>query len=160
MPLYTNTTAGTVSYAPGTRSTKLLTADSSRTSNNTLAEESGLTIKLGKNQRIAFRYNIFYTTTANADFQFLVNIPADFNYYRLARIGVKHDGAEISEAPVTTEGSAFSIEVSGTEGYLGLEGVLENGATNDNLKFTWAQKTSHGDTTSVTRGSSIEYIMF
>ena len=160
MAFNANSTNGSVVYVPGTRSTQILTADTSITSDATLNEETGLTVKLGKYERIAFRYNIFYSTTDNADFKYLVDIPASITLYRLAATGVDAAGTEISTAPITAEGSAIASAVSGTEVYLGLEGVLENGSALGSLKFTWAQNSSHGDATLVRRGSSVEFIRF
>ena len=160
MAFNANATNGSVVYVPGTRSTQILTADTSVTTDTTLSEETGLTIKLGKYERIAFRYNIFFSTTANADFKYLVDVPAAITLYRLAATGVDTDAGEISTAPITAEGSAIALTANGTEGYLGLEGVLENGSAIDSLKFTWAQNTSHGDATLVRRGSSVEFIRF
>jgi hypothetical protein len=160
MPLYTNTTAGTVAYTSGTRLTKIVPNDVTIQSDNTLSEQAELTIKLGPNERIAYRYNIFWTTTADGDFKYLVDIPASINFYRNARTGVDPTGAEISVAPITTEGSEVGIAVSGENGYLGLEGVLENGSTADSVKFTWAQNSSHASDTTLLRGSSVEYIRF
>ncbi len=160
MSFNANSTNGSVVYVPGTRSTQILTADTSITSDATLSEQTGLTVKLGKYDRIAFRYNIFYSTTANADFKYLVDVPASITLYRLAATGVDTDAGEISTAPITAEGSAVALTANGTEGYLGLEGVLENGSAIDSLKFTWAQNTSHGDATLVRRGSSVEFIRF
>ena len=160
MSFNANATNGSVVYVPGTRSTQILTADTSITSDATRNEETGLTIKLGKYERIAFRYNIFFSTTANADFKYLVDVPAAITLYRLAATGVDTDAGEISTAPITAEGSEIALTANGTEGYLGLEGVLENGSAIDSLKFTWAQNTSHGDATLVRRGSSVEFIRF
>ena len=160
MAFNANATNGSVVYVPGTRSTQILTADTSVTTDTTLSEETGLTIKLGKYERIAFRYNIFFSTTANADFKYLVDVPAAITLYRLAATGVDTDAGEISTAPITAEGSEIALTANGTEGYLGLEGVLENGSAIDSLKFTWAQNTSHSDATLVRRGSSVEFIRF
>ena len=160
MAFNANATNGSVVYVPGTRSTQILTADTSVATDTTLSEETGLTIKLGKYERIAFRYNIFFSTTANADFKYLVDVPAAITLYRLAATGVDTDAGEISTAPITAEGSEIALTANGTEGYLGLEGVLENGSAIDSLKFTWAQNTSHGDATLVRRGSSVEFIRF
>ena len=160
MAFNANATNGSVVYVPGTRSTQILTADTSVTTDTTLSEETGLTIKLGKYERIAFRYNIFFSTTANADFKYLVDVPAAITLYRLAATGVDTDAGEISTAPITAEGSAIALTANGTEGYLGLEGVLENGSAIDSLKFTWAQNTSHADNTIVRRGSNVEFIRF
>ena len=155
MAFNANATNGSVVYVPGTRSTQILTADTSVATDTTLSEETGLTIKLGKYERIAFRYNIFFSTTANADFKYLVDVPAAITLYRLAATGVDTDAGEISTAPITAEGSEIALTANGTEGYLGLEGVLENGSAIDSLKFTWAQNTSHSDATIVRRGSSV-----
>ena len=160
MAFNANATNGSVVYVPGTRSTQILTADTSVTTDTTLSEETGLTIKLGKYERIAFRYNIFFSTTANADFKYLVDVPAAITLYRLAATGVDTDAGEISTAPITAEGSEIALTANGTEGYLGLEGVLENGSAIDSLKFTWAQNTSHADNTIVRRGSNVEFIRF
>ena len=160
MAFNANATNGSVVYVPGTRSTQILTADTSVATDTTLSEETGLTIKLGKYERIAFRYNIFFSTTANADFKYLVDVPAAITLYRLAATGVDTDAGEISTAPITAEGSEIALTANGTEGYLGLEGVLENGSAIDSLKFTWAQNTSHADNTIVRRGSNVEFIRF
>jgi len=162
MPLYTNTSTGTVAYTSGTRLTKILPNDVVKTSNTTLSEQTELTIDLGPNERISFRYNIYWNTKPTGDFKYLVNIPASINFYRLVRTGVYPDAAEVSEAAITAEGAAVSLAF-GTDpsnGYLGLEGVLENGSTADSMKFTWAQYESAGDATTLLRGSSVEYIRF
>ena len=162
MPLYTNTTKGTVAYTSGTRLTKILPNDVTIQSDATLSEQAELTIDLGPNERISFRYNIFWQTTPDGDFKYLVNIPASINFYRNTRTGVDPSGAEVSEAPILAEGSEVGLARSEnpSNGYLGLEGVLENGSTADSLKFTWAQNSSHASDTTLLRGSSVEYIRF
>tara|TARA_Y100001951_G_C11141865_1_gene184139 strand:+ start:96 stop:581 length:486 start_codon:yes stop_codon:yes gene_type:complete len=161
MGFNTNATNSSVVYVTGTRETKVLTADTAVTSDATLTTEAGLTIKLGPYERIAFRYNIHYSTHADADFKYLVNVPAAITSYRLAATGVGPDAAEISAAPITAEGSAVAITASsGTEGYLGLEGTLENGASAATLEFQWAQNSSDSNATTVRHGSSVEYIKY
>ena len=156
-----NSTNSSVVYVTGTRETKVLTAASSVTSDATPTTEAGLTIKLGPYERIAFRYNIHYTTHADADFKYLVNIPAAITKYRLVATGVDPAAAEISAAPIIAEGSAVTVAASsGTVGYLGLEGTLENGATADTIEFQWAQGTSDSNTTTLEHGSSVEYIKY
>ena len=162
MPFNANATNNSVVYVSGDRvSSKVLTADQTVTSSTTLVEVPALTLSLGKYERIAFRYSVWYSCTANSDIKYLVDVPASITLYRLSDSGsVDHAGGEISNTVIAAEGSAITIAVSGTEGFLNLNGMLENGSASADLKFTFANGTSHADGTTVRRGSNIEYVKF
>ena len=160
MAFNANATNSSVVYSPQGSINQVVTADHSIASSTTLETVTGLTIPLGKYERIAFKYKIFYSTTANSDFKYLVDVPASITLYRCTKGGADHAGTALAAAPITAEGSAIAIAVSGTEGFLDISGVLENGAALGELKFTFAQNSSHADATLVRRGSNVEFYRF
>ena len=160
MAFNSNATNGSVVYSPQTSINQVVTADHSIASSTDLEVVPGLTIPLGKFERVAFKYKIFYSCTANGDFSYLLNIPAAITLYRCSRGGTNHAGTALSEAPITGEGTAINIEVAGTEGFLDFAGFIENGAVLGDIRFQFAQATSHADATIVRRGSNVEFYRF
>ena len=120
---------------------------------------SDLDLRVGKYERINFKYNIFYNTAATPDFKYLIDTPASLTTYRVAQNGCDHAGAALASI-ITAEGSAISITASGTDGCLQLTGTIENGATAGDIKFQFAQDTSNGTATTVREGSSVQYYRF
>ena len=160
MAFNSNATNGGVVYSPQTSINQVVTADHSIASSTTLETVTGLTIPLGKYERVAFKYKIFYSCTANSDFRYLVDVPASVTLYRCTKGGADHAGTALAAAPIATEGSAITIAVTGTEGFLDISGVLENGSAIGELKFTFAQGSNHADATLVRRGSNVEFYRF
>ena len=154
-----NASAGQVVFSAQEPITKVVTANQDVTSSTTLVDVSDLTIRIGKYERINFKYNIFYTTAAAGDIKYLIDTPASLTAYRVAQNGCDHAGAALASI-ITAEGSAIAITASGTDGCLQLTGTIENGATAGDIKFQFAQNTSDGTAATVREGSSVQYYRF
>ena len=154
-----NASAGTVVYSAQEPITKVVKANQDVTSSTTLVDVSDLTLRIGKYERINFKYNIFYTTAATPDFKYFIDTPASLTSYRVAQNGCDHAGAALASI-ITAEGSAIAITASGTDGCLQLTGTIENGATAGDIKFQFAQNTSDGTAATVREGSSVQYYRF
>jgi hypothetical protein len=159
MAFNSNATNGGVVYSAQEPITKVVTANQDVTSSTTLVDVSDLTLRIGKYERINFKYNIFYTTAAAGDIKYLIDTPASLTAYRVAQNGCDHAGAALASI-ITAEGSAIAITASGTDGCLQLTGTIENGATAGDIKFQFAQNTSDGTAATVREGSSVQYYRF
>ena len=159
MAFNSNATNGGVVYSAQEPITKVVTADVEVASSTTLVDVTDLTLRVGKYERINFKYNIFYNTAATPDFKYFIDTPASLTSYRVAQNGCDHAGAALASI-ITAEGSAISITASGTDGCLQLTGTIENGATAGDIKFQFAQDTSNGTATTVREGSSVQYYRF
>ena len=154
-----NASAGQVVFSAQEPITKVVKANQDVTSSTTLVDVSDLTLRIGKYERINFKYNIFYTTAAAGDIKYLIDTPASLTAYRVAQNGCDHAGAALASI-ITAEGSAIAITASGTDGCLQLSGTIENGATAGDIKFQFAQNTSDGTAATVREGSSVQYYRF
>ena len=154
-----NASAGQVLFSAQEPITKVVKANQDVTSSTTLVDVSDLTLRIGKYERINFKYNIFYTTAAAGDIKYLIDTPASLTAYRVAQNGCDHAGAALASI-ITAEGSAIAITASGTDGCLQLTGTIENGATAGDIKFQFAQNTSDGTAATVREGSSVQYYRF
>ena len=154
-----NASAGQVVFSAQEPITKVVKANQDVTSSTTLVDVSDLTLRIGKDERINFKYNIFYTTAAAGDIKYLIDTPASLTAYRVAQNGCDHAGAALASI-ITAEGSAIAITASGTDGCLQLTGTIENGATAGDIKFQFAQNTSDGTAATVREGSSVQYYRF
>tara|TARA_B100001778_G_scaffold187133_1_gene154129 strand:- start:21 stop:500 length:480 start_codon:yes stop_codon:yes gene_type:complete len=154
-----NASAGQVNFSAQEPITKVVLANQDVTSSTTLVDVSDLTIRIGKYERVNFKYNIFYTTAAAGDIKYLIDTPASLTAYRVAQNGCDHAGAALASI-ITAEGSAIAITASGTDGCLQLTGTIENGATAGDIKFQFAQNASDGTAATVREGSSVQYYRF
>ena len=154
-----NASAGQVVFSAQEPITKVVLANQDVTSSTTLVDVTDLTIRLGKYERVNFKYNIFYTTAAAGDFKYLIDTPASLTSYRAAQNGCDHAGGALASI-ISAEGTAISIVASGTDGCLQITGTIENGATAGDLKFSFAQNTSDGTAATVREGSSVQYYRF
>ena len=154
-----NASAGQVNFSAQEPIVKVVKANQDVTSSTTLVDVSDLTLRIGKYERINFKYNIFYTTAATPDFKYFIDTPASLTRYRVAQNGCDHAGAALASI-ITAEGSAIAITASGTDGCLQLSGTIENGATAGDIKFQFAQDTSNGTATTVREGSSVQFYRF
>ena len=154
-----NASAGQVNFSAQEPITKVVLANQDVTSSTTLVDVSDLTLRIGKYERINFKYNIFYTTAAAGDIKYLIDTPASLTAYRVAQNGCDHAGAALASI-ITAEGRAIAITASGTDGCLQLTGTIENGATAGDIKFQFAQNTSDGTAATVREGSSVQYYRF
>ena len=108
MAFNSNATSGGVVYSAQEPITKVVTADVSVASSTTLVDVSDLDLRVGKYERINFKYNIFYNTAATPDFKYLIDTPASLTTYRVAQNGCDHAGGALASI-ITAEGSAITI---------------------------------------------------
>lgn len=162
MSVTLNSTNGAVLYAPDQQELKnIVTADQSVTNSATLVTVPELTISVGKYDRVAFTYQIFYTTTAAGDLKYRVDVPASPTSLRL----LLEEQAPAATATVTTiltaEADDTILAASGTEGYINIRGVLVNGATAGDIIFQFAQNTqTASETAKILTGSFAEIRRF
>ena len=162
MPFNTNAANNSVVYTDGTFSTsKVLTADQTVNNSATLVTVPEFKIPVGKYERFICRWNLFYTTNVAADLKYFVDIPASPTLFRLALTGVNPKAEELSEAPLTAEGSGVAIATdTGTDGFLQLNGIVNNGANAGDIIFQFAQNGAHASDTKILAGSYFEYQLF
>ena len=162
MSVTINSTNGAVVYQPDMMQlSNIVTANQTVTNSATLVTVPELTIPVGKYERVAFNYQIFYTTTASGDLKYRVDVPASPTSLRI----LLEEQAPAATATVTTiltsEADDTVLAASGTEGYINIKGVLVNGATAGDVIFQFAQNTATGSESAVIlSGSFLEYRRF
>lgn len=161
MSLTINGSLGAV-YQPDVMTVgNIVDADQTVTNSATLVTVPQLTIPIGINERILFRYNIFYTSTATGDLKYRVDVPASPTLYRLATDNVAGDVTAGVTSVITAEADSTALLASGTDGLIRLVGVLSNGTTAGNIIFQFAQNTATGSQSAIIRaGSFVEYRIF
>lgn len=136
-------------------------ADVTVTNDATLTTVSDLTFAIGKRERILFRYNIFYTTTATGDLKYRVDVPASPTLYRLVTEEQAPAATALVTGLLTSEADDTITAASGTEGFIRLTGVLVNAGTAGNVIFQFAQNTATASESAIVRsGSFLEYRRF
>jgi hypothetical protein len=139
----------------------VLDADQTVTNSATLVTVPQFTLPVGKNERILFRYNLFYTSTATGDLKYRVDVPASPTLYRLFSEEQAADATAIVCASITAEADDTVLFASGTDGFIRLTGVIANGSTAGQVLFQFAQNTQTGSQSAVIRaGSFLEYRIF
>jgi hypothetical protein len=163
MPYNLNPTNNSTVYTSGEFfSGDVLTADQTVTNSATLVTVPTFTLGVGKYERVLFRYNIFYTTTADGDFKYRVDVPASPTLYRLVpELIVPAATAVTTPGLITAEADGTGVAASGTEGWLRLTGMLNNGANAGEILFQFAQNTATAAESAVVRaGSFVEFMTF
>jgi hypothetical protein len=139
----------------------IVDADQTVTNSATLVTVPQLTFPIGTNERVLFRYTIFYTSTATGDLKYRVDVPATPTLYRLATDNTASDLTAGVTSVITTEADSTALLASGTDGVLRLTGVLSNGTTAGQVLFQFAQNTATGAQSAIIRaGSYFEYRNF
>lgn len=138
-----------------------LTADQSVTNSATLTTIPHLAVPVGANQRLLYRYSIYYTTTAAADLKYRVNPSATPAFYRLATEHLASDSSVITASLLAVAADCTALLSSGTEGILRLAGQVTGGNTASQLTFQFAQNTATAAQSAIIRaGSFVEYRYF
>ena len=158
-----NPANNSVVYSPGEFNVgNVLTADQTVTNSATLVTVPSFTIGVGKFERIIFRINVFYTTTADGDFKYRVDVPASPTLYRMApELIVPAATAVSTPGLITAEADGTGLAASGTDGWLRITGMLNNGANAGDIVFQFAQNTATSAQSAVVRaGSFVEFMQF
>ena len=139
----------------------IVDADQTVTNSATLVTVPQLTIPVGTNERVLFRYTIFYTSTATGDLKYRVDYPGTATFYRLATDNVAADVTAGVTSVITAEADATALLASGTDGVIRLTGTLSNGSTAGSVIFQFAQNTATASQSAIIRtGSFFEYRYF
>lgn len=162
MSLTVNSNNGSVIYAPDMLTVgNVLGADQTVTNSATLVDVPELKLPVGKYERILFRYNIFYTTTADGDLKYRVDVPASPTLFRLVTEEQAPAAVAFVSGLLTSEADDTVVAASGTEGFIRLTGLISNGATAGEVKFQFAQNTQTSAQSAIIRaGSFLEYRAF
>ena len=162
MSVTTNAANGAVIYSPDVLTvSNVLAADQTVTNSATLVSVPTLKLPVGKGQRILFRFNVFYSTTADGDLKYRVDVPASPTLYRLTSEANPPAATALVTANITAEADATAVAASGTEGFLRLTGFLNNGSTAGDIQFQFAQNTATASESAIIRaGSFLEYRIF
>lgn len=139
----------------------IVDADQTVTNSATLVTVPQLTIAVGKNERVLFRYTIFYTSTATGDLKYRINTPASPTLFRLCTDNVADDVTAGVTSVLTANADSTALLATGTNGILRLTGVLSNGSTAGSVTFQFAQNTATAAQSAIIRaGSFFEYRNF
>ena len=162
MPFNSNAAAGTVVYTDGAYNTGLvLPANQTVTNSATLVEVPELTFAIGKYERVLVRYSIFYTTTADGDLKYRLEIPASPTAYRCLSAANPPAATALVTALITAEADATAVASSGTDGHLSLNALVNNGANSGEVQFQFAQNAATAaESVVILAGSSVEYMRF
>lgn len=136
--------------------------DESITSDATLNNDSELKFAMIAGGRYRFRAFIIFATGPTADFKWRHTGPAAANGILIRRQDVIAAGTADNAAVTDYAYSAADIVLAGAAGagslgWIKMEGWIFNGANAGDFRFQWSQNTSNGETTTVARGSFIEY---
>lgn len=162
MSVTVNSNNGSVIYSPDVLTvSRVLAADATRTNSDTLLTVPEFTIAVGKYERVLFRLNVFYSTTAAGDLKYRVDVPASPTLYRLVTEEQAPAATALVTGLITSEADDTVLAASGTEGFVRLTGMLNNGATAGEVIFQFAQNTATASESAIIRaGSFVEVRRF
>ncbi len=134
------------------------TADETKVSDTTLADDAVLKFAMAANAKYAFRARIFWTASAANGFKWRHNGPSSPSFLALKR-GVILPGGSSETVAVDIAYSTADLATAGGAGTgtIDIQGVLHNGANVGNFAFQWAQSAADPGGTIVRAGSYIEF---
>lgn len=134
------------------------TTTESRQSDTALTNDSTLQFSMTANTTYRIRLVVWFETPAAADFKYQIAGPGGPTRVNCRRIDAVAKGTPAFRALDSAYPGSTSLlaAVDGT-GFVDAELDVENGATNADFRFLWAQVTSTASNTSVLKGSYLEY---
>ena len=169
MPLYTNTTAGTVSYTSNDIGYQAILENDTAphaNNNNTIATQSDFTFPVGKHERFIGELGIWYFAHSDKDFKYKINVPTG-GTLRWARFGLPVDDStsnDIRQDTTTTgELAVTTSNNSAYAGFLKFNFTVVNSTTAGDFSFQWAPNTAADDTAEevyLKSGSYLKYNRF
>lgn len=135
------------------------TADESVTSSTTLHNDATLQIPLLASTKYAIRGEIFFNTTAAADFKWRHAGPASPTLVQVRRSWIIPGGAAYEGVAVDTAFSTADLFIKSTAapGYISFTGIIHNGVNAGTFVIQWAQNTADPGATTVRAGSYLEW---
>jgi len=157
MPLYTNTTKGTVSYQPGTLNASLiLPNDTANNDSTTLVEIPELKVAVAANERIVLKYTLFTTTNASGDLKVKIVSPASVALYKAGLV----TGGDEGVTTITNQDHTLDLTTDTADDVVEVKALVHNGTTAGNLTFWFAERNASGAGVVVHGGSYLEYMKF
>lgn len=163
MPFNNNPQTNSTEYSTGELETRTLTADRVVTASTVLVPIPELIVNLGRFQRALFRFNLYYSSPAAADFKYRISVPASLTLYRCFRETWAPDATALAFAQdVANNGTTDNtvLHAANTDGYIRGQGIIHNGANAGDLQFLFAQNTSDAGNTILRGGSFIDVEYF
>ena len=156
MPLYTNTSAGTVAYTPGTINSSLILPNSTANNNSaSLVEIPEFKLAINKYERYILKYTLFTTADATSDIKVQVDTPASPDIYRAHLI----TGGDEGTTALTSE-TTLSLTTDTANDVVEIKALVHNGPNSGNIKFWFAERDDSGAGVRVLGGSYLEYMKF
>lgn len=136
-----------------------LAADQVVTASTTNVIVPAFTIAYAAFQRLAIRYNLFYTTNAAADFKFRIALPVAAAAWRNLREELPPAATTFTLTLDTANNGTTDISLlaaSGTEGFARGTALFTAPSTPGLLTFQFSQVTSDAGATTLRAGSFVE----
>lgn len=130
-------------------------------SDSTLSNDADLKFTMAANTTYAFRMQVFFSTSAAADFKWRHSGPAAPTAVSITRRNIIAGGTSISQIAEDTAYSAADVALlaSAGLGIVWIEGIITNGANAGDFNFQWSQNTLDASNTSVLAGSYLEWML-
>ena len=137
------------------------TADETKTSNATVADDAALTFSMLANTKYHVRLFVIFDTHTTPDFKWRHAGPASPTLVRVMRKWTPGGSAALG-TQVDTAYSASDQSIAGNtgSGHIQLDCIIHNGANAGTFSFQWAQNVSDANPTTVYAGSYLEYTTF
>lgn len=131
-------------------------ADQTKTTDNTLADDSELLFAMATNTVYRFRAKIYITYNSSGFFQSKVNGPASPTTVFIHVNEVLTGGSSSMVETQALSYAAFGNFGSGSSGFIEFDGIVANGVNSGNLAFQWSEIVATGSAV-VKKGSWLEY---
>lgn len=127
------------------------TADTSRNTTTTLADDTHLTWAIAANEEWNVKLGLWMVAAnATPDIKVAITTPAGAAF-TLSTIAFQ--AGSLSRILWNTSGTSAQIDLTTTAEFYELTGIVANGGTAGNITMQWAQQTSDGGNTTVKKGS-------
>lgn len=162
MPLNINPQNNATEYVSGELETRVNSQDRVVTASTALVAVPELTVSLARFQRLLFRFSLFYSSPAAADFRYRILVPTNPTLYRCFRETWAPDATALAFAldtsnNGTSEGFVTVTHAANTDGFIRGTGVIHNGANAGDFQLQFAQQTSDAGNTILRAGSFIDF---
>lgn len=160
MPVNLNPQNNATEYVSGELETRVNSQDRTVTASTTLVAVPELTIGLARFQRLLFRFSLFYSSPAAADFKYRLAVPTGLTLYRCFRETWAPDATGLAFAQDTSNNGTTDITVlhaANTDGFIRGTGIIHNGSTAGDFQLQFAQNTSDAGNTILRAGSFIDF---
>jgi hypothetical protein len=140
-----------------TKNHKLVTT--TRASTAVATADTAIDFSVAASRNYEFKYVIHYDTPTAADFRYTVTGPSSVTAVQMTHRYIA-PGATVATVAISTVFSFTDVvipEVSGTAGYVEVDGIVHCSTTAGTVAFCWGQGTTDAGNTSVYKGSYVQY---